>query len=85
MCNKFIQNNISFEGINKGFIDKLPLFQSFLHGRKSYKQEALVKDSGMNYNAHDALEDCGALSSLNNHHHVPNHYMFENILHMIVL
>ena len=78
LCNKFIQCNISFEGIIKGFIDTLPLFQSFLPGRKSYKQEALVKDSGMNYNAHDALEDCRALSSLINHHHIPNRYMFEN-------
>ena len=33
LCNKFIQCNISFEGIIKGFINTLPLFQSFLPGR----------------------------------------------------
>ena len=32
----------------------------------------------MIYNAHDALEDCEALASLIDHHHVPHHITIDN-------
>ena len=39
---------------------------------------AFRRDCGMIYNAHDALEDCEALASLIDHHHVPHHITIDN-------
>ena len=63
--------NISFEGVIKG----IPDFQPLLYGRKYYKQEAIFRGFGMNYNAHDALEDCRVVASLTDHYHVSHHIM----------
>lgn len=51
-----------------GCLDTLSLFRKTYAGRSSYKQEDLVKDIlGLQYNAHDALEDVRALVKLFQH------------------
>lgn len=48
-----------------GFIDTLPMIQKLLPGRKSYKQENLVKDCfSKSYDAHNGLEDVKSLRDL---------------------
>ena len=78
LCNKIIQCNISFEGVIKGFIDTLTVFRSYLPGHKCYKQEVLVRESGINYNAHDSLEDCRALEALIKHHNISVEFMIDS-------
>ena len=48
-----------------GFVDTLPMLKQLLPGRKSYKQEELVKDClHKNYDAHNGLEDVKSLRAL---------------------
>ena len=48
-----------------GFVDTLPVFKQLLPGRKSYKQEELVRDClTKSYDAHNGLEDVKSLKDL---------------------
>ncbi|KAI9546505.1 hypothetical protein NQZ68_026726 [Dissostichus eleginoides] len=56
-----------FEAAVSGYVDTLPLAREMLkeRGLKSFRQENLVRELlGVNYKAHDALEDVRALQAL---------------------
>ncbi|XP_053175480.1 three prime repair exonuclease 4 [Scomber japonicus] len=56
-----------FESSVSGYVDTLPLARELLkdRGLQSFRQENLVKELlGLNYKAHDALEDVRALQAL---------------------
>ncbi|XP_038157235.1 three prime repair exonuclease 4 [Cyprinodon tularosa] len=57
----------TFQASASGFVDTLPLARELLrdHGLQSFGQENLVRELlGINYKAHDALEDVRALQTL---------------------
>ena len=81
LVNELLSTGIydNFSEVCKGFVDSLALFRKLLPGRKSYKQEELVREIlNSSYGAHDAVEDASMLGKLVKHLEIDSKKMLDH-------